>query len=194
MSESAVDAEHLAGALTPAGTPHGWFTLRRMDPVGDFELVHGWMNDPAVARFWDLAGTARRLQSHLDRQYAGTHSRPYLGLLDGVPMSYWELYWAAEDRLAGYYPAQDGDAGMHLLVGPARLRGGGLGGHLIRAVSSWQLAHPRAVRVVAEPDVTNDASLRAFARAGFERAGQVDLPEKTAALMTRSLPPSGASR
>lgn len=183
MNETAVASDHLRGPLAPAPIPRGRFTLRTMDPVGDFELVHRWMNDPVVARFWELGGSARRLQAHLDQQFAGSHSRPYIGLLDDEPMSYWELYWAAEDRLAGYYPARSGDAGVHLLIGPGRFRGVGLGRHLVRAVAGWQLAHPRAGRVVAEPDVTNEASLRSFERAGFQRAGEVVLPEKTAALM-----------
>lgn len=193
MSETTVEPGHLPGELTPVPTPRGQFSLRTMDPVDDVDLVLRWMNDPVVARFWNLDGSRRRLQAHVDQQFAGTHSRPYVGLLDDEPMSYWELYWASEDRFAGYYPARTGDAGVHLLVGPGRLRGSGLGGHLVRAVSDWQLAHPRAERVVAEPDTSNAASLRAFERAGFEYAGEIALPEKTAALMIRT-PTPGAPR
>ncbi len=28
------------------------FSLRRLDPDRDLDLVHCWMNDPEVARFW----------------------------------------------------------------------------------------------------------------------------------------------
>jgi acetyl CoA:N6-hydroxylysine acetyl transferase len=180
-------------ATDPVGlaeTPHGAFALRPLDPDADLGLLHTWMNDPAVARFWELDGPVDRLVAHLDQQTAGTHSRPYLGLLDGVPMSYWELYQAQQDRLAGYYPARPGDAGLHLLLGLERERGLGLGRHLIRAVSDWQLAHPRTTRVVAEPDVLNAASLRAFERAGFARTHELALPEKTAALMIRDPDPT----
>jgi len=166
-------------------TPAGVFTLRPLDPVADVEMLHGWMNDPAVARFWELDGPVRRLVAHLDDQFAGTHSRPCLGLVDGEPMSYWELYRAHDDRLAAYYDARPGDAGLHLLLGPARFRGIGLGRHLIEAVSHWQLDAPDTSRVVAEPDVRNTASLRAFEQAGFRRTHDIDLPEKRAALMVR---------
>jgi acetyl CoA:N6-hydroxylysine acetyl transferase len=168
-----------------AATPAGEFTLRPLDPVADVEMLHGWMNDPAVARFWELDGPVRRLVAHLDEQFAGAHSRPYLGLVDGDPMSYWELYRAYDDRLGAYYDARPADAGLHLLLGPARFRGIGLGRHLIEAVSRWQLDAPETSRVVAEPDVRNTASLRAFEQAGFRRTHDIDLPEKRAALMVR---------
>ena len=169
-----------------AETPAGMFTLRPLDPVTDVEMLHDWMNDPAVARFWELDGPIRRLVGHLDEQFTGTHSRPYLGLVDGEPMSYWELYRAQDDRIAAYYDARPGDAGLHLLLGLARFRGIGLGRHLIEAVSSWQLDAPETSRVVAEPDVRNIASLRAFEQAGFRRTHDIDLPEKRAALMVRN--------
>ncbi|MGH3318502.1 MAG: GNAT family N-acetyltransferase [Nocardioidaceae bacterium] len=168
-----------------AETPAGVFTLRPLDAVADVDMLHGWMNDPAVARFWELDGPIRRLVAHLEEQFAGTHSRPYLGLVDGEPMSYWELYRAQDDRLAAYYEARPGDSGLHLLLGPARFRGIGLGRHLIETVSRWQLDAPDTSRVVAEPDVRNTASMRAFEQAGFRRTHEIDLPEKRAALMVR---------
>ncbi len=74
-----------------------------------------------------------------------------------------------------------------MLPGPAECRGRGLGVDLLRAVSTWQLdADPGATRVVAEPDVTNVRSVRAFERAGFRRVTDLDLPDKRAALMVRN--------
>ncbi|HEX2175706.1 MAG TPA: GNAT family N-acetyltransferase [Nocardioidaceae bacterium] len=172
-------------AEPPATTPRGVFALRPLDRDSDLALLHAWMDDPAVARFWELDGPRSRLLGHLDTLFDGTHSRPYLGLLDGTPVSYWELYWAWDDPLADHYAARPGDAGLHLLIGPARFRGVGLAAPLIRAVSDRQLAHRRTERVVAEPDVRNTASVRAFERAGFRRTSDLRLPEKTAALMVR---------
>jgi acetyl CoA:N6-hydroxylysine acetyl transferase len=179
-------ADHLPRRRESAATPRGAFSVRPFRRgSGDDALLRPWMNDPAVARFWGLAGPELRLETHLHQLFAGSHSRPYVGLLDGVPMSYWELYWAAQDPLAAHYAARTGDAGLHLLLGPARYRGIGLARHLIRAVSDWQLAHPRTRRVVAEPDVRNVASVRAFEQAGFARTEDLGLPGKTAALMVR---------
>ena len=101
-------------------------------------------------------------------------------------MSYWELYRADLDPLAQHYAAREHDAGVHMLLGPARMPRTGLAVGLLRAVSTWQLkADPRATRVIGEPDVENKRSIRVGERAGFRRAKDLDLPNKRAALMIR---------
>jgi RimJ/RimL family protein N-acetyltransferase len=101
-------------------------------------------------------------------------------------MSYWELYRADQDRLAQYYSASSHDGGIHLLLGPATSRGQGLGATLLAAVAERMFAgDPEMSRIVAEPDVRNTRSIRAFERAGFLRSADIDLPEKRAALMVR---------
>ncbi|HEX2299878.1 MAG TPA: GNAT family N-acetyltransferase [Pseudonocardiaceae bacterium] len=169
-----------------AGGFSGRFTVRRVDPPLDLALVHAWMNDPEVARFWEMPWPPDRIADYLHRQVASPHSTAYLGMLDGAAMSYWELYRADLDHLARYYPARDHDAGVHLLIGSAGHRGRGLAAELLRAVSGWQLdADPQAGRVVAEPDVRNERSVRVFEQAGFRRVADLDLPDKRAALMIR---------
>lgn len=176
------------------GLPAGEFALRPVDPDRDVALLHRWMNDPEVARFWELALPTGRIAAYLCDQLGSAHSTPYIGELDGVPMSYWELYRADLDPLAAHYPARRADAGVHLLLGPAACRGRGLAAPLVRAVTGWQLdAAPSAERVVAEPDVANARSVRAFARAGFRRAADIDLPDKRAALMVRDRRPGATS-
>ncbi|MET8682311.1 GNAT family N-acetyltransferase [Streptomyces sp. NPDC004647] len=174
--------------LAPAETrlPAGTFTLRPVKPSADTPLVHAWMNDPEVARFWKMAQPIERIDAYLREQIASNHSTPYLGALDGTPMSYWELYRADLDPLANHYAARPRDAGVHLLLGPSGYRGRGLGAQLLRAVSDWQLRiDPYAGQVVAEPDIRNTRSVRAFERAGFRMTRHLDLPEKRAAFMVR---------
>lgn len=176
-----------------AELPVGEFVLRPVDPDRDVALLHGWMNDPEVARFWELALPPDRIAAYLCDQVGSAHSTPYIGELDGIPVSYWELYRADLDPLARHYPARRADAGVHLLLGPAACRGRGLGPPLLRAVAGWQLAAATAAsRVVAEPDVANARSVRAFERAGFHRVADVDLPDKRAALMVRDRDPGEA--
>lgn len=163
----------------------GSFELRPADE-DDIDLLARWMNDPAVAGFWMLAGPTERTRAHLRAQHATGHASPLVGILGGTPMSYWELYWADLDPLCSHYRAQPYDGGIHLLLGPATARGRGLGGILLRNVASRMFAaHEPTRRVVAEPDVRNVASVRAFTRAGFHRQADLDLPHKRAALMMR---------
>ncbi|MCQ9184796.1 acetyltransferase [Streptomyces sp. IBSBF 2953] len=169
------------------GTPVGAFRLVPVRIERDLPLVGRWMNDPAVAAFWDLAGPESVTERHLRGQLAaGGHSVPCLGVLEGRPMSYWEIYRADLDPLARHYPARPHDIGVHLLIGGAPDRGRGLGGPLLEAVVDLVLdATPACTRVVAEPDLRNVPSVAAFLGAGFRFSAELDLPAKRAALMIR---------
>jgi RimJ/RimL family protein N-acetyltransferase len=167
----------------------GEFSLRRLDLDRDLDVLHSWMNDPAVARFWKKPWPREEIASYLREQDRSTHSTPYVGEVNGVPMSYWELYRADLDPLAQHYTAREHDAGLHMLLGPAICRGRGLAVSLVHTVSTWQLdADPRAARVVIEPDVENVPAIRVAERAGFRRIAEVNLPDKRAALMVRDRP------
>ncbi|MGW2513108.1 GNAT family N-acetyltransferase [Streptomyces scopuliridis] len=171
----------------PAATSAGVFQLVPVRVARDLALISRWMNDPAVAAFWELAGPEEVTADHLRPQLEGDgRSVPCLGVLDGVPMSYWEIYRADLDPLARHYPARPHDTGIHLLVGGVANRGRGVGTTLLRAVSDLVLDHrPRCGRVIAEPDLRNTPSVAAFLSAGFRFSAEVDLPDKRAALMVR---------
>jgi len=166
--------------------PWGRASFRRLDPAADLDLVRCWMRQPHVAAFWELDVPRTLLAGYLERAAGDDHQEALIGCVDGQPVSYWELYWAARDQLAAHYPAHPLDQGVHLLIGPPELVGRGLGRALLGAVVAWQLERePGTQRVVAEPDVGNAASLRVFERCGFRREAELDLPGKRAALMVR---------
>lgn len=170
-----------------ASTPAGRFQLVPVRIERDLPLLCHWMNDPAVAAFWQLAGPASVTEGHLRPQLEGDgRSVPCLGVLDGTPMSYWEIYRADLDPLARHYPARPHDTGVHLLIGGVADRARGIGTLLLRAVADLVLDHrPSCARVVAEPDLRNTPSVAAFLSAGFRFAAELDLPDKRAALMVR---------
>ncbi|MGP3971695.1 GNAT family N-acetyltransferase [Streptomyces sp. 6N223] len=171
----------------PAATPSGVFRLAPVRLERDLPLIAAWMNDPVVDAFWELAGPPERTAEHIRPQLEGDgRSLPCLGLLDGSPMSYWEIYRADLDPLARHYPCRPHDTGIHLLIGDAADRGRGLGGALLRAAAELVLRHrPCCRRVLAEPDVRNAASVAAFRAAGFRKAAETQLPDKRAAIMLR---------
>ncbi|MEU2112035.1 GNAT family N-acetyltransferase [Streptomyces sp. NPDC019507] len=182
--------EDLLDALADWGavaTPIGSFQLVPVRIERDLRLISRWMNDPAVAAFWELAGPESVTEAHLDSQLTGDgRSVPCLGVLDDAPMGYFEIYRADLDPLARHYPARPHDTGIHLLIGGVADRGRGVGTTLLRATADHVLDHrPRCGRVIAEPDLRNTPSVSAFLSAGFRFSAEVDLPDKRAALMVR---------
>lgn len=171
----------------PVVTPAGVFQLVPVQVERDLPLIVRWMNDPAVAEFWELAGPQAVTESHLRTQLTGDgRSVPCLGVLEGAPMSYWEIYRADLDPLARHTPLRPHDTGVHLLIGEVADRGRKLGSTLLRAVADLALdKRPSCARVIAEPDLRNTPSVAAFLSAGFRFAAEVDLPAKRAALMIR---------
>jgi acetyl CoA:N6-hydroxylysine acetyl transferase len=159
------------------------FSLRPLADA-DFDRLWSWMNQPHVDAFWQLAGSRQKLRHYLDQLEDAEHSEPMIGELDGRPMSYWELYWAARDPLAGYYAAHPMDRGVHLLIGAPEDTGRGLGVRCLQDVTHWLLGqHTETQRIVAEPDVRNERVLKTFAKCGYRRVLDVDLPDKRAALV-----------
>ncbi|MGW3122677.1 GNAT family N-acetyltransferase [Streptomyces sp. NPDC001107] len=171
----------------PVVTPTGVFQLVPVHVERDLPLISRWMNDPAVAEFWELAGPPTVTEDHLRAQLSGDgRSVPCLGVLEGTPMSYWEIYRADLDPVARHYPARPHDTGLHLLIGGVADRGRKLGSTLLRAAADLALdKRPACARVIAEPDLRNTPSVAAFLSAGFRFAAEVDLPSKRAALMIR---------
>ncbi|MGW0783067.1 GNAT family N-acetyltransferase [Streptomyces sp. NPDC002913] len=175
------------GAWNPVMTPAGLFQLVPVQLERDLAVISRWMNDPAVAAFWELAGPESVTADHLRAQLEGDgRSVPCLGVLGGTPMSYWEIYRADLDPLARHYPARPHDTGIHLLIGGVGNRGRGIGSVLLRAVADLVLDNrPPCARVVAEPDLRNTPSVSAFLSAGFRFCAEIELPDKRAALMIR---------
>ena len=157
--------------------------FRPVEMGRDLHRLHAWLNSDHVLPYWRLDDPLPVFRSEMTEKLADDHLTPYVGALDGVPMSYWERYWAADDSLADHYDADPADQGVHLLVGPPEYLGCGYAEPLLRAMTAFQFAHPETDRVVTEPDVRNDRAIHVFERCGFEPRREIALEEKDALFM-----------
>lgn len=176
-----------APAWWDLATPAGRFTLCPVKADRDLAVIHRWMNDPVVARYWGLDGPAERTADHLAEQRALPHTEPYLARLSGRAVGYWEIYRAAEDRLAALHQAGPDDIGIRLLIGEPDLRGLGLGSLLLKALCD-EIQRESRCRVVAAFDERNIAAVRAFVAAGFVPSGTITLSEGRVTLVIREAP------
>lgn len=173
---------------------HSYFCLSIFgDSTSDVDLLHDWLNDPRVDEYWKDAGDRRFHDNWLQQRYQDAHVLPVLGSYRGTqgkdqntiePFAYFEIYWAAEDKISQAYPTEEFDRGIHMLVGSATHRGP----HRVR---SWlpSLAHyifsadNRTQRILSEPDHRNLKMISYLEEYGFKKVKEHDMGHKVAAIM-----------
>ncbi|WP_181349693.1 GNAT family N-acetyltransferase [Thalassobacillus sp. CUG 92003] len=158
-------------------------SFRPFEVNRDIGLLHRWMHHDHVIPFWQLNLPFDRFQNHVERALADRHQSLYIGELDGVPMSYWESYWAKQDVVGSTFNPEPSDQGVHLLIGDQRYLGKGLALPLLRAMVAFQFTHPDTNRVIAEPDIRNEKMIHVFEKCGFTPVKSIELPDKTGLLM-----------
>ncbi|RKO82357.1 acetyltransferase [Pectobacterium parmentieri] len=159
-------------------------SFRVADPALDAERFTCWMNDPRVEYFWEQGGSLALQTAYLERQLTGKHAFPLIGCFDDQPFSYFEIYWAAEDRIGRHYTWQPYDRGLHLLVGEQAWRGAHYVQSWLRGLTHYLLLdEPRTQRTVLEPRADNQRLFRHFDPAGYRTLKEFDFPHKRSRLV-----------
>ncbi|MFJ4430170.1 GNAT family N-acetyltransferase [Pseudomonas sp. NPDC089395] len=161
-----------------------WVSLRTLEIDQDLARFNRWQNNPRVEKFWKEGGSLEQHREYLAKLEADPHTLTLIGSFDDQPFAYFEAYWAKEDRIAPFYPTDDYDRGVHMLVGEESHRGP-------HKVASWlsALVHylflddPRTQRVVAEPRADNGKMIGYMHDQCFHCEKEFDFPHKRAALM-----------
>ncbi|EST39263.1 hypothetical protein N566_02930 [Streptomycetaceae bacterium MP113-05] len=159
----------------------GTFSLRRVDPHTDAELLHRWVTHPKSA-FWMMEEATL---PEVEREFLEIAAHPrhdaFLGLHDGTPAFLAERYDPADD-LGEAHEKQAGDIGMHFLCAPAGTPLHGFTRAVLITVMEFLFAQPAVRRVVVEPDVRNTAVHALNEAVGFRIEKTVPLPGKDAYL------------
>lgn len=158
------------------------FSFRPVDPAADAALLHSWMRRD-YARFWGMThASASEVQAEYTGIAVNPHHQAWLAQEEGVPAFLAESYDPAHSPLAGSYPIQPGDLGMHVLMGPPDRPRSGYTTAALEALLDFLFENPAVERIVVEPDVRNTKIHVLNARMGFEPQSRIELPDKTALL------------
>lgn len=158
----------------------------------DFDLLHGWLCEPEVARWYS---TGKPTRADVRRKYGPRVSgrsptRVYVVSVDGRDAGLAQTYRLAEyPEYAHALRAGRGWAGLDYLIGEPELRGRGLAHCIVGAfVAEVVAAVPGASVCASLPARDNVKSVRALARAGFRPLRRVELlPGQVDLLMVRDV-------
>jgi aminoglycoside 6'-N-acetyltransferase Ib len=148
--------------------------------AADLRLLHEWLQRPHVKRWWsDHEAYAEMVEYYLPSIDGRDPTDLYFAVRDQRPVGFIQTYLVSDYAdYATCIGEGDGVAGVDLFVADEAMTGRGLGTEMLRRfVGEVVFARPDVVRCVADPDVRNVASLRAFEKAGFRRAREFVDPE-----------------
>ena len=182
------------------------WTFRRLGD-DDLEVLHRWLNEPGVVRFWDgddvswpavvsQCGSSE-LRSSLatdhpefvydiaEADFDRLHTEQFLGMIDDRAAGWIQCYAVddyddeSETRAWLDLGFDTTGAGIDYLIGEPTLRGTGLGSSMIEAFVHDVVfgRHPHWTQVGASPVRENPASCRALEKAGLTLLGSFDDPD-----------------
>jgi aminoglycoside 6'-N-acetyltransferase len=156
------------------------YTFRPM-AAADMPLIRRWLREAHVREWW----------GDPDEQYAlvsGDLDEPamdqFIVAAAGGDFAYLQCYdLTAWNSGFGVHPR--GTRGIDQFIGEPGMIGRGHGSAFIRAFVDERLRNG-APRIVTDPDPANGRAVRAYEKAGFEKAGMIDTPDSPALLMVRN--------
>lgn len=140
----------------------------------DAALLDMWMAKPRVSAFWN-----DHSPEFLTNSLKQPNSFPVIGLWDGVPFGYFEIYWVKEDILGKHLgsEAEEWDRGLHVLIGEEWARG--RVPIWLSGLTHWCLTSEyRTMSVCLEPRIDNARFLQRLEFCGFAREKQISFPHK----------------
>jgi aminoglycoside 6'-N-acetyltransferase len=149
--------------------------------TSDLPLVRRWLAAPHVVQWWgDPSEQYDLVSGDLDEpamdQFIVSESDSDFGYLQCYDLTAWN---------SGFGEHPTGTRGIDLFIGEPDMIERGHGSAFIRAFVDECLRNG-APRIVTDPDPANTRAVRAYEKAGFEKAGMVDTPDGPALLMVRN--------
>jgi aminoglycoside 6'-N-acetyltransferase len=147
----------------------------------DLPLIRRWLERPHVREWWGEPSEQFGLVSEDLEEPAMDQ---YLVVLQDRPFGYLQCYVQARWPENGLGQHPRGTRGIDQFIGEPDMVGRGHGSGFIRQFVGGLLAGG-APRVLTDPDPVNERAVRAYEKAGFCKAREVDTPDGRALLMIR---------
>ncbi|MCS1352736.1 GNAT family N-acetyltransferase [Mechercharimyces sp. CAU 1602] len=156
---------------------------RPVSYADDLHLLHQWMHQRHVAPFWKKDIPLEEFKEYFTKSLNNKSRSHFMIYLDEEPICYIMLYEVTSDSIKDYYPYEESDLGVHIVIG---LRQHVHEKYLIpigEILKTHVFTKLPADRVIAEPDVANRIIIPSLEKVGFRIHSQIELPHKSAFLL-----------
>ncbi|NOT26093.1 MAG: acetyltransferase [Acidobacteria bacterium] len=147
----------------------------------DFPLLQKWLAAPHVAVWWNERFDLASLEAKYGPAIDGSEPiHVYVIQRDGIPIGWIQWYrWRDFPEHAIQVGADGMSAGIDLAIGEVEMTGRGLGPAVIREFVTHFIFTNRDVgAIVADPSASNERSVSAFRKAGFNIVDAVRLVDE----------------
>jgi len=149
--------------------------------AAELPLVQRWLEMSHVREWWGDADEQFELVSVDMGEPA---MQQFIVMVDGRSFAYLQCYDQTRWPENGLGAHPSGTRGIDQFIGEPDMINCGHGAAFIKAFVDALLA-AGAPRVLTDPDPANRRAIRAYEKAGFRKAREVDTPDGRALLMTR---------
>jgi aminoglycoside 6'-N-acetyltransferase len=148
--------------------------------VADLPLVHRWLNEDHVRKWWYLEDTPPEgvAAEYVPLIEGKTPTEPYLMLYGGVPIGYIQLALLRDEPdYARKVGLGDDAAAIDVFIGEPTYVYRGLGpGLLVSFLRQYVFSHPEITRCLVDPMVSNSRAIRAYTKVGFSYWRTIEMP------------------
>ncbi|WP_438425662.1 GNAT family N-acetyltransferase [Aquimarina macrocephali] len=157
--------------------------IRHFDIETDSTVLHDWVNrDYAV--FWGMQqSSVEKVKAEYAKLILPDHYDIFVGVYKERPVFVLERYHPQHDLIGKYYPAQNNDCGIHIIVAPSSEgKIENFTWYMFDTIMNFVFRDEKVHRIIVEPDIRNKKMFAICQRVGFQLDTIVELPHKTAQL------------
>ena len=132
----------------------------------DFKLMHRWLNEPHVIKWWEKAPSYEDVvKKYSDRIKSDTKIHVFIMQNEGKDFGMIQ-YYIEDDK---EYQLDDKACAIDLFIGEENMLYKGLGTKAIKqCITDLIVPHYNPTYICIDPDETNEAAIKAYQKVGFK--------------------------
>ncbi len=151
----------------------------------NFDLLHRWLNQDHVARYWDKTQSLEAVQKRYSSYIISSYIFPYIIEQDEHPIGFFQSYRASKIGEGWWENYDDSTWGIDAFIADTSKLNKGIGSQFLKEFSDGLLLKPEVSSIISDPSPENFRAIRAYEKAGFSKLKNITTPDGPALLMLK---------